>query len=96
MNATQQFPCNCTTCPGTGCTCGCQQATEQTAGACSPQSRVSHIVSPISARPSASGVKPRRPAYEREAMPAGAPFTSTMPPESPEATSMSETVMHGK
>jgi len=27
-------PCNCTPCPGTGCTCGCQQAAEQTAGAC--------------------------------------------------------------
>ncbi|SAK95848.1 hypothetical protein AWB81_05323 [Caballeronia arationis] len=37
VNATQQLPCNCTTCLGTGCTCGCQQATEQTAGGCGPQ-----------------------------------------------------------
>jgi len=37
MNATQQVPCNCTTCPGTGCACGCQQAATQTACACGPQ-----------------------------------------------------------
>jgi hypothetical protein len=37
MNTIQQAPCNGTTCPGTGCTCGCQQAAKQTAGACSPQ-----------------------------------------------------------
>ena len=37
MNATQQVSCNCTTCPGTGCTCGCQQAAAQTACACGPQ-----------------------------------------------------------
>ena len=37
MNTTQQAPCNCTTCPGTGCTRGCQQAAEQTAGACGAQ-----------------------------------------------------------
>ena len=37
MNTTQQSACSCNTCPGTGCTCGCQQAAAQTAGACSPQ-----------------------------------------------------------
>ena len=37
MNATQQVPCNCTMCPGTGCACGCQQAAEQTSGDCGPQ-----------------------------------------------------------
>lgn len=37
MNTIQQVPCNCTTCPGTGCSCGCQQAAAQTAGACGPQ-----------------------------------------------------------
>ena len=37
MNTTQQSTCSCTTCPGTGCTCGCQQAAAQTARACAPQ-----------------------------------------------------------
>jgi len=37
MNATQQVPCNCAACPGIVCTCGCQQAAEQTAGVFSPQ-----------------------------------------------------------
>jgi hypothetical protein len=37
MNATQQVPCNCSTCPATGCTCGCQKAAEQTASTCGPQ-----------------------------------------------------------
>jgi hypothetical protein len=37
MNATQQPPCNCTLCPGTVCTCGCQRAAEQTAGTCGPK-----------------------------------------------------------
>ena len=37
MNTTQQVPCNCTTCPDIGCTCGCQQAAAQTGCACGPQ-----------------------------------------------------------
>jgi hypothetical protein len=41
MNTTQQVPCNCTTCTGTGCTgctrCICQQAAAQTTCTCSPQ-----------------------------------------------------------
>ena len=37
MNPIQQVACNCTMCPGTGCTCGCQQTAEPTAGACGPQ-----------------------------------------------------------
>ena len=37
MNTTHQVPCNCTTCPDTVCTCGCQQAPVQIASACSPQ-----------------------------------------------------------
>ena len=37
MSTNQQVACNCTTCPGTGCTCGCQQTAQQTAGACGPQ-----------------------------------------------------------
>lgn len=39
MNTPQQTPCNCTTCPGTGCTCGCQPPAAQVACACGPQCR---------------------------------------------------------
>lgn len=37
MNATQKTPCNCNTCPGAACTCGCQQAAALSARACGPQ-----------------------------------------------------------
>jgi len=38
MNDTKQpIACNCTTCPGTSCTCGCQKPAEQTVCACGPQ-----------------------------------------------------------
>jgi hypothetical protein len=37
MNTPQQSACTCNTCPGTGCTCGCQQAAAQAACACGPQ-----------------------------------------------------------
>jgi hypothetical protein len=38
MNDIQQYiACNCTTCPATSCTCGCQKAASQAACACDPQ-----------------------------------------------------------
>ena len=37
MNTTQQVPCNCTECSGTGYTCGCRQAAAHTGYACGPE-----------------------------------------------------------
>ena len=36
MSEVNVIPCTCPTCPGSGCTCGCQGAAEKTPCACGP------------------------------------------------------------
>lgn len=37
MNETKHTACGCATCPGSACTCGCQEVTAKSACGCGPQ-----------------------------------------------------------
>jgi hypothetical protein len=37
MSEAKESQCGCNTCPGPGCTCGCQKGSEQSQCACGPQ-----------------------------------------------------------